>query len=422
MAISDSQKVDYLWKKLGYAAVKTDTNANKKAPNEAIPSPLLLRGDNVWANAGNIPTVQPGSSAGVVTVYPTSAPQECTMDNTATTNRTWKTGLTDWITPEFGSTYQVKVYIHTSGSAANAAASGTQVFATGSGNDDEWFFDYQAGVLHFIGSNLPNGVNFTGKSVYVSGSRYTGDKGVSLTGDFVFTNNEMAVGAGDPIVMDNTTGLVVPTGTTAQRSGTPNTGELRYNTSTGAVEIYSGSSWVGVGNSFASITSQTITGDNSTTTFTLNESTTAAAIIVNTNGVVQQPGESYTVSGDQITFAEAPQTTDRIDVRFLSEVTTVSQVTGISGNTYVGVSGNTVTISVDNTSVMQVTTNNIINISDAHCLQLPSYTVTQANSLSNVSEGQIIFVSNGDSGSPCLAVYDGSNWKRVSLGSAISTS
>ena len=48
MAISDTQKVDYLWKKLGYGKAKTDTNTNKKAPNEAIISPLLLRGDKIW--------------------------------------------------------------------------------------------------------------------------------------------------------------------------------------------------------------------------------------------------------------------------------------------------------------------------------------------------------------------------------------
>ena len=113
MAISDTQKVDYLWKKLGYGSTKTDTNANKLAPNEAIASPLILRGDKVWQQASSIPTVQPGSSSGVVTVYPTSGPQECTEDITATANRSWKTGLTDWIPPELGSTYQAKVYIHT---------------------------------------------------------------------------------------------------------------------------------------------------------------------------------------------------------------------------------------------------------------------------------------------------------------------
>ena len=36
MAITDAKKVDYLWKKLGFGAAKTDTNANKAAPNEAV--------------------------------------------------------------------------------------------------------------------------------------------------------------------------------------------------------------------------------------------------------------------------------------------------------------------------------------------------------------------------------------------------
>ena len=51
MAISDSQKVDYLWKKLGYGKAKTDTNAFKESTNEAIDSPLLMRGDIIWAQA-----------------------------------------------------------------------------------------------------------------------------------------------------------------------------------------------------------------------------------------------------------------------------------------------------------------------------------------------------------------------------------
>ncbi len=34
MAISDTQKVDYLFKKLGFAVSKTDTNSQKSAANE----------------------------------------------------------------------------------------------------------------------------------------------------------------------------------------------------------------------------------------------------------------------------------------------------------------------------------------------------------------------------------------------------
>ena len=54
MAITDTQKVDYLWKKVGYAAAKTDTTANKEGYNEAIPSPLQIRGDKVMTDSGQI--------------------------------------------------------------------------------------------------------------------------------------------------------------------------------------------------------------------------------------------------------------------------------------------------------------------------------------------------------------------------------
>ena len=183
MAISDNQKLDYLFKKVGFGATKTDTVANKLAANESLPSPLLIRGDTIWAESGSIPAVKPASSTSVVEVRTAI---ETTPDITATQNRTWHTGITDWIPTEFGATYLVNVYIHDSGDPAGAESLANKVFTTGSGNNDEWFFDYQSGVLNFIGENLPNGKSFTGKSVYISGATYAGNRGVvsnSITSD-----------------------------------------------------------------------------------------------------------------------------------------------------------------------------------------------------------------------------------------------
>ena len=39
-----------------------------------------------------------------------------------------------------------------------------------------------------------------------------------------------------------------------------------------------------------------------------------------------------------------------------------------------------------------------------------------------IDEGSIIYCTDGDSGSKCIAIYDGSNWKRISLGANISSS
>lgn len=340
MAITDAKKVDYLWKKIGYGVTKTDTNANKKAPNESIASPLLLRGDKTWNQASIIPTVMPASSSGVVTVYATSAPTECDMDNTTVeANRTWKTNLTDWIPPEFGSTYQVKVYIHTSGDAGNAAASGDQVFATGSGNNDEWFFDYQSGVLHFIGTNLPNGISFTGKSVYISGGRYTGTIGLqnlsgvgSSTGNFTFSGSTInqditnadftldTAGTGN-FVFNSESAIVVPTGTTAQRP-TAQEGIIRFNNETGKYEVSEdGSTWTNLrtATEAANITKDVFTGDGSTTQFTMSVSPTDEKnVIVYVDGVMQEPDTNYTISGTTLSFTggdsviEAPHNDARI--------------------------------------------------------------------------------------------------------------
>jgi len=327
MAITDAKKVDYLWKKIGYGATKTDTNAVKKAPNEAIASPLLLRGDKTWNQADEIPAVLPGSSTGVVTVYPTGTPNETTADITATTNRTWKTGLTDWIPPEFGATYQVKVYIHTSGDAANAATGGTQVSATGSGNNDEWFFDYQSGVLHFIGANLPNPggvpISFTGKSVYISGGRYSGSIGLQNlipeedpTANFSFngstinqdvTNADftMSTSGTGQFIFNSNSGIVVPTGTEAQRP-TAQEGIIRFNTETSEYEVSKdGSTWTNLrtDTDAANVSKDVFTGDGSTTQFTMSITPTDGKnIIVYVDGVMQEDTRNYTITSNVLKF------------------------------------------------------------------------------------------------------------------------
>jgi hypothetical protein len=172
---SDSQKVDYLWKKIVYGAAKTDISGNIDATNEPNPSPLQIRADKILQDSASIPGVIPGSNSSVVTVYPTTFPVECISTAAIPTpTLTWQTGRTFWVPPEFGSTYQIKVYIAPSGNAANVASKGTQVFATGSGFNDLWVFDYQAGILNFNSNNTPYSggapISFTGNSVYISGA------------------------------------------------------------------------------------------------------------------------------------------------------------------------------------------------------------------------------------------------------------
>ena len=423
MALADSTKVDFLWKKLGFGVAKTAPPSVKEAFNESIASPLLMRGDKVWQESGDIPSVKPSATSSIVQIYQDavggSATVECTEDLTAPDNQTWKTNATDWIPTEFGSTYLVKVYVDDAGEAA-PQSTGTQLFQAGSGNEDGWFFDYQAGVLNFNGENIPSQIDtgVTGKSIYIVGARYVGPFGVgggSSIGNLTIVDTTISTtNAGSDIILevtgngtvniDTTTALQIAVGTTAQRPVVPTTGDLRFNSSTGFVEVYDGASWDNVGGSeFGTITSQQLSGDNSTVAFTLNQSASTAGVIVSINGTIQEPTSSYAVSGTTITFTEAPESGDTIEVRFISAVTTVSSITNVSGNNQI-----------------EVLTNGIADLSTVQSVQLPTYTVAEAANIANVASGQTIYVSNGDGGNPTLAVYSVDNWKKVAFSGNIS--
>lgn len=63
-------------------------------------------------------------------------------------------------------------------------------------------------------------------------------------------------------------------------------------------------------------------------------------------------------------------------------------------------------------------TSGVVKIQDILRLQILS--VDDIEGITSLTEGDIVYCSNGDSGDPCLAVYDGTGWKRIALGTAIS--
>lgn len=122
------------------------------------------------------------------------------------------------------------------------------------------------------------------------------------------------------VIVNSQNGVVMPVGNTAQRP-VGLEGTLRYNTTLGTMEFYNGSSWVPFTNT---VQSQQFSGDGGTQTFTLDYDADQDTILVSINGTLQEPGVAYTVVGDQITFAEIPQATDVISVRFIASLSSPS--------------------------------------------------------------------------------------------------
>ena len=192
--------------------------------------------------------------------------------------------------------------------------------------------DYQSGVLHFIGTNLPNGVNFSGKTVYICGARYTGTLGLQNntadTGDFSFSGNKVSTGSSNADMEFDTAGtgkylfqadtaIVLPTGTTAQRPSAQE-GVIRFNTTTGQYEVsQDGSTYTNLRTdaNAANVTKDIFAGDGSTSTFTMSITPTDENnIVVYVDGVMQEPDQNYSISGTTINFGEGAHTGARIVV------------------------------------------------------------------------------------------------------------
>ena len=228
MAASQEQKVDFLLKKIGYVQSKTGIaedasgiSGTKKAPTEENkPSPLVIPSTSVWADSTFIPTSPPTSDTTYVGIYTATNAFQLTHDNTVIGNRTFIARSTfgnqsasisgDWIDPSFGTDYAVQVY------KGDPNSGGVSLSPTGSGNSDEWFFDYSSGILNFNGTNVPSGITTT--NVYLIGYKYIGAKGIlppagksnftslNVTGisTFVDVNVSTAITANNLIVTGST--------------------------------------------------------------------------------------------------------------------------------------------------------------------------------------------------------------------------
>ena len=382
-SFGESQKIDYLWKKLGYGVAKTSIpppgSGSKEAFNESIASPLLYRGDLVMTNSGDIPGTPPAATTAIVEVYKDgvgsfSPTVQCTEDLTSPDNQTWKTNLTNWIPTQFGDNYLVVVYVDTTGSTT-PETTGTRLFQAGSGSDDTWFFDYQAGILNFNGATIPSVITggVTGKSVFIVGYRYIGTFGVGGdTANITFSNTIISTSLANGnitltstgtglVTIAGTAGIIIPAGNTDQRPTPPTTSTLRLNTQLTQLEYYDGSNWVSSAGDTSAITNQTLNGDGSTVNFTLDYEATAESILVSINGVLQTPGIDYTTTGTTLTFTTAPAAGDVIQVRFIAAITVISAL--INGTSNIGIptsSGNVTIGSGGTANVLVVTPTDVV--------------------------------------------------------------
>lgn len=217
MAITDSDKLDFLWKKVIYGVTETDIDG-KEGPNEIYSSESLTLAQDVWSKSADIPATAPTTSAATpVKFYGHTTdssdfvkqPIQMVADPTVSGGKSWiavadPTGnvvpgsanrLRDFIPPSIGSTYLAKVYT----TEADAKADSDKMNSLTSNN--EWVFDYAAGVLHFP-NTVPSGIS---SNVFLVAHQYVGTKGVGAANGangLVFATANVSYDSGTQNILD----------------------------------------------------------------------------------------------------------------------------------------------------------------------------------------------------------------------------
>jgi hypothetical protein len=227
------------------------------------------------------------------------------------------------------------------------------------------------GALQVWGGSSISGNTYIGQAITINGSRGSGNdviiKGVSdqtLLWARPSSGYDQVVIGGSALTSDLVTGaklqvystdsMLLPAGTTGQRPGTSVAGMFRYNSTLGAVEWFNGASWKAAESLFTVIADQQFNGDGTTTAFTIASNQTTSSCIVSVNGIIQIPTLAYSVSGTILTFTEAPQSGDVIDVRELTSTTTPTALYDTSSYNTVTVSNTGVQITTGTSSAVPV--------------------------------------------------------------------
>lgn len=209
MAIVDSEKIDFLLKKVGYELAKTD-KSNKKGPsNESNPSPITISSQNLWLDT--IPPNTGISSPNIIKTFTILKPD---ITSTIVNGQypTWIAPSGDWISPAYGSDYIPKVYVADSGNYTTVASlpSPTTILPAGSGTD-AYFIDYIAGIVNFADSDLPSSLKASANRVlYLEGYQYIGAKGsvdtARKSGNLTQFSTTLTLASGLRNIIDGVTG------------------------------------------------------------------------------------------------------------------------------------------------------------------------------------------------------------------------
>ena len=213
-----------------------------------------------------------------------------------------------------------------------------------------------------VGNGTPSTGNFTNLTATTSniGNFYISNNTITVTNA---NGNINLTPLGNGIVsINSTSAILMPAGNNTNRPANPITGMTRYNSVLQGLEVWDGAEWISAAGYAPSsvIVSDKFTGTGSQTNFTLSQNSTSSGTMVSINGVVQVPDVNYSISGNVLTLVEAPISTDIIEVRSLTTLSSITAVTVGNSSVSFGTPSNSypITVTVGNVAKALFTTTN----------------------------------------------------------------
>ena len=241
-------------------------------------------------------------SGKTLTLPATAIPSASTATTQAASDNTTKLATTAYVTTAIGNLVD----------SAPTALDTLNELAAALGDDA----NFSGTVTTSLAGKLPlAGGTMTG-DIVLSGAPTSGlhpaTKTYTDTADALKLNLSGGTLTGD-LILNTTTALQIPVGTTGQRP-TAATGQIRWNSTDGAIEVYNGTAWTAVGTGSSNKVLDTFTGDGSNATFTL--SVTPAnedAIMVFIDGAYQEKSD-YVLTNNSLVLDTAPLLNEKIAV------------------------------------------------------------------------------------------------------------
>ena len=266
-------------------------------------------------------------SGKTLTLPATAIPSASTATTQAASDNSTKLATTAYVTTAIGNLVD----------SAPTALDTLNELAAALGDDA----NFSATITTALGTKLPlAGGTLTGDLV-LSGAPTSGlhpaTKTYVDTADALKLNLSGGTLTGD-LILNTTTALQIPVGTTGQRP-TAATGQIRWNSTDGAIEVYNGTAWTAVGTGSSNKVLDTFTGDGSTTTFTL--SVTPAnedAIMVFIDGAYQEKSD-YVLTNNSLVLDTAPLSAEKIAVHITTAA--VHDGTSAVNNQFTATAGQT---------------------------------------------------------------------------------